>query len=74
MTDNKINFYQEVEVCATAKNSQYRGSKGAVLGISEEDGVIQGYSVSIHGRLTSVWFDKDDLEPTAIQFSRDDYY
>ena len=67
-------FYQEVEVCSEAKNSKYRGQKGAVLGVSEEEGIVYGYVVLIHGESSSVFFDKDDLMPTGVQFSRDDFY
>lgn len=74
MIGEKINFYQEVEVCSGAKNSKYRGLKGAVLGISEEEGVIYGYVVLIHGESSSVYFEKGDLVATGVQFSRDDFY
>lgn len=74
MTGEKIDFYQEVEVCSEAKSSKYRGLKGAVLGVSEEEGVIYGYVVLIHGESKAVYFDKDDLVPTGIRFSRDDFY
>lgn len=74
MTVAKIDFYREVEVCPGAKNSKYRGLKGAVLGVSEEEGIIYGYVVLIHGESNSVYFDKDDLIPTGVQFSRDDFY
>ncbi len=74
MTIGKIDFYQEVEVCAAAKNSKYRGMKGAVLGVSEEGGVIYGYAVLIHGESNSVYFDKNELMPTGVEFSRDDFY
>jgi hypothetical protein len=73
MTDEKIDFYQEVEVHPESKNSKYRGRKGAVLGVSEEGG-IYGYVVLIHGESNSIYFDKADLVPTGIQFSRDDFY
>ncbi|MDU9407345.1 Imm31 family immunity protein [Pseudomonas sp. zfem001] len=74
MIGEKIGFYQEVEVCSGAKNSKYRGLKGAVLGVSEEEGVVYGYVVLIHGESSSVYFDKNDLIPTGFQFSRDDFY
>jgi hypothetical protein len=70
----KIDFYQEVEVVQNAKNSIYAGQKGVVMGISEEDGVIYGYAVAIHGMETSDYFDKDDLVPTGVRFKREDFY
>jgi len=72
--DMKIDFYYEVEVIAGAKNNKYVGCKGAVLGISEENGVVYGYSVAIHGKEMAVYFDKDDLVPTGVCFTREDYY
>ena len=71
MPDDRIEFYQEVEVCA---DGQYQGLKGAVLGIGEEDGVIYSYAVSIHGKSHLVSFNKDDLTPTGVYFTRDDFY
>lgn len=71
MTSKNIDFYQEVEICSESK---YRGLKGAVLGVSEEEGVVYGYAVLIHGEGKSVYFDKNDLVPTGVRFSRDDFY
>lgn len=48
--------------------------RGGVLGISEENGVVYGYSVAIHGKEMAVYFDKDDLAPTGVRFTREDYY
>lgn len=74
MALKKIDFYQEVEVSYNSKNHLYQGLKGTVLGISEEDNVLYGYAVLIHGMDQTVYFDKDDLVPTGIQYSRDDFY
>ena len=74
MTYERIDFYQEVEVCLNSKSTKYRGMKGAVLGISEEDQVVYGYAVLIHGMDTLVSFDKEDLTPTGVRYSRDDFY
>ncbi|WP_052953248.1 Imm31 family immunity protein [Leclercia sp. UBA5958] len=70
----KIDFYQEVEVVPEAKHKKYVGCKGVVLGISEENEIIYGYSVILHGKETTVYFEKDDLEPTGIVFKREDFY
>jgi len=70
----KIDFYQEVEIKADAKNSKYAKCKGVVLGISEEENTVFGYSVVIHGKENTVYFDKDDVSPTGITFSREDFY
>lgn len=74
MTNEKINFYHEVEICSTVPNSQYQGRKGAVLGVSEENGVIYGYAVLIDGEKNTVYFDKNDLRPTGVQFRREKFY
>ena len=70
----KIDFYQEVEVRENAKNSKYAKCKGVVLGISEEDDVVYGYSVVIHGKDNVVYFEKDDISPTGVAFRREDFY
>lgn len=70
----KINFYQEVEVKENAKNSKYAKCKGVVLGISEEDDVVYGYTIVIHGKENTVYFEKDDVFPTGTVFKREDFY
>lgn len=72
--DKKIDFYQEVAVCADAVNSRYRGLKGVVLGISEEGGIVYGYAVMIHGENNVIYFDGDELMPTGVCFKRGDFY
>ena len=57
----KIEFYQEVKVVPEAKKGEYVGCKGVVIGISEEDEIIYGYSVILYGKETTVYFDKDDV-------------
>lgn len=70
----KIDFYQEVEVVEDARNNKFAKCKGVVLGISEEDGIVYGYSVAIHGRESAVYFEKDDLFPTGVTYRREDFY
>ncbi|MDJ0035752.1 Imm31 family immunity protein [Pantoea allii] len=70
----KIDYYQEVEVKENAKNSKYAKCKGVVLGISEEDDVVYGYSVAIHGKENAVYFESDDVSPTGLTFKREDFY
>ena len=69
-----IVFYQEVEVKENAKNSKYAKCKGVVLGISEEDGIVYGYSVVIHGKETTAYFEKEDVFPTGVFYRREDFY
>jgi len=70
----KIDFYQEVEVIEGAKNSKFAKCKGVVLGVSEENGIIYGYSVAIHGKENAVYFEAADLLPTGVTFKREDFY
>ncbi|WP_078005159.1 Imm31 family immunity protein [Izhakiella australiensis] len=70
----KLEFYQEVEVFPEAGNNEYIGCKGAILGVSEENGIVYGYAVAIHGKGNTVYFDKDDLSPTGLFFKSEDYY
>lgn len=74
MTAEKVTFYQEVQVNVGCGDSEYQGLKGAVLGISEEDGIPCGYAVLLHGRATTTYFEKDEVTATGVQFSREDYY
>lgn len=71
----KIDFYQEVEIIAGSdKNKKYVGCKGVVMAISEEDGKIYGYAVSVYGQKNSRCFDSDELVPTGVRFKREDFY
>ncbi|RRU22255.1 hypothetical protein EGJ34_03870 [Stenotrophomonas sp. 278] len=74
MTMDRIAFYQEVQVSAECGSPEYRGLKGAVLGISQEDGVVYGYAVLLHGESTTTYFKKDEITATGKHFSRGDYY
>lgn len=74
MKVSHIDFYQEVQVKADAEIKKYRGKKGAVLGVSEENGMLYGYSVLIHGTDCLVFFDKDEVFPTGVSFSRENFY
>lgn len=74
--DNKIGFYQEIEVLPSckSKNKKYVGKKGGVMGISEEDGVLYGYSVKLYDEEYLLSFDKDEVIATGKQLKQDDYY
>lgn len=73
MTNDRIDFYSEVVV-----NDLYPGDKkgrtGVVLGVSEEDGILYGYSVLLHGDKLTVYLNKDYVVPTGKMFSRSDFY
>lgn len=74
MSSERIEFYHEVQIKDDAETVKYRGQKGAVVGISEEDGILYGYAVSLHGMDHCVCFDKEEVFPTGVKFSREDYY
>lgn len=73
MKTKKIDFYSEVIV-----NNLYpgdkKGRKGVVLGISEENGILYGYSVALHGEKITFFLDKKYAIPTGKMFSREDFY
>jgi len=72
--NNKLSFFSEVEVLPTTAQKQLINQKGVIIGISEEEGVIYGYGVLIHGREELDFFEAQDLKPTGKQFKREDFY
>ncbi len=43
----KFDFFQEVEILPNCPYAEYIGKKGVIMGISEEDGIIYSYAVSL---------------------------
>lgn len=74
--ENKIDFYQEVEISPNCKekNKKYAGKKGGVMGVSEEDGILYGYSIKLYDEEYLLSFDKDEVIPTGKLLTQDDYY
>ncbi|WP_380181023.1 hypothetical protein [Kalamiella sp. sgz302252] len=74
--DDRINFYQEVKIShdCKEKNKKYAGKKGGVMGISEEAGVIYGYSIKLYEEEYLLSFDKCEVMPTGKQLTQDDFY
>lgn len=74
--ESKIGFYQEIEItsCCKDKNKNYVGKKGGVMGISEEDGVLYGYSIKLYDEEYLLSFDKDEVVPTGKQLTQEDFY
>ena len=74
--ENKIDFYQEVEISPDCKekNKKYAGKKGGVMGISEENGILYGYSIKLYDEEYLLSFDKDEVIATGKQFTQDDFY
>ncbi len=73
---NKIGFYQEVEISPESKekNKKYAGKKGGVMGISEEDGILYGYSIKLYDEEYLLSFDKFEVIPTGKQLTQEDFY
>ena len=79
----KFDFYQEVEILPNCPYAEYIGKKGVIMGISEEDGIIYSYAVSLldgdyevsllDGE-TGLCFSPDCLKPTGKQFRRENFY
>ncbi|MBK0035809.1 immunity protein 31 [Erwinia sp. S43] len=72
--ENKIGFYQEVKISSDCQNKKYAGKKGGVMGVSEEDGVLYGYSVKLYDEEYLLSFDKDEVIPTGKQLTQDDFF
>ncbi|WP_407274375.1 hypothetical protein V6C39_01010 [Dickeya ananatis] len=74
--EKKIGFYQEVRISPNCKekNKEYIGKKGGVMGVSEEDGVLYGYSIKLYDEEYLLSFDKDEVIPTGKQLTQDDFY
>ncbi|WP_392551927.1 Imm31 family immunity protein [Orbus wheelerorum] len=72
--NSRLSFFSEVEILAATAQKQLIHQKGVIIGISEEDGVIYGYGVLIHGREGLDFFEAKDLKPTGKQFKREDFY
>ncbi|MBD8216629.1 Imm31 family immunity protein [Erwinia persicina] len=74
--ENKIGFYQEVEISPSCKekNKKYAGKKGGVMGLSEEDGILYGYSIKLYDEEYLLSFDKNEVIPMGKQLTQDDFY
>ncbi|MFF1358623.1 hypothetical protein [Streptomyces sp. NPDC058297] len=76
MTDNTLNFFDEVCVTSFSAKPELEGTLGAVLGISEPCGagtpVEYGVMLDDYGRLVS--FRQEHITPTGRIRSREDYY
>lgn len=72
----KIEFYQEVEIFSGCKekNKKYAGKRGGVMGVSEENGVLYGYSIKLYDEEYLLSFDKDEVVATGRQLTQDDFF
>ncbi|ENV1627491.1 immunity protein 31 [Neisseria gonorrhoeae] len=80
MTNLKLDFYSEVIIKDSCPNDllengeTIKGKKGVILGISEEDGIIYGYTILLFDIKYCIYIDKKYIIPTGKKFSRDDFY
>ncbi|MCO7256528.1 Imm31 family immunity protein [Dickeya oryzae] len=72
----KIGFYQEVRISPNCKekNKKYIGKEGGVMGVSEEGGILYGYSIKLYDEEYLLYFDKDEIISTGKQLTQDDFY
>ncbi|MBX4133209.1 immunity protein 31 [Frischella sp. Ac48] len=70
----KFNFYEEVEVLPNCEHSEYVGKKGIVMGVSEENGMIYSYAITLIDGESGICLNPNCLKPTGKQFKREDFY
>lgn len=56
------------------KNKKYAGKKGGVMGVSEEDGILYGYSIKVYDEEYLLSFDKNEVIPMGRQLTQDAFY
>jgi Immunity protein 31 len=61
----KLGFYEKVLVTASREFPEYVGRVGVVLGISEDESRVYGYSVFFPGELEGLSFLPHELEGTG---------
>jgi len=74
MNNEKLEFYEEVKINNDMDDPSLRGKIGVIMGISEEDGVVYGYSVCLKDMKYSYSFSVDEVSPTGRRFKREDFY
>ncbi|MGJ8514132.1 hypothetical protein [Carnimonas bestiolae] len=74
MSVDRIDFYSEVMVRDCAKSPELRNKKAIVMGISEEDGIVYGYGISVEGMFNIYRVGRDEIEPTGKKYKREDFY
>jgi len=74
MTNEKLDFYAEVRISDGVDDANLRGKVGVIMGISEEDGIVYGYSVRFKELKHSYGFSVDEVSPTGRKFKREDFY
>ena len=70
----KLGFFEEVEVLASLKHPQFIGRTGVVLGVSEDDQRIYGYSVFFEEEEEGYGFLPEVLRGTGVYVDRSVFY
>lgn len=70
----QFEFYEKVRVTNSQRSPEYKGKTGVVLGVSEEDGKIYGYSVHFPEEEESCMFVPEELEGTGEFADSRDFY
>jgi hypothetical protein len=70
----KLGFYEKVLVTASRQFPEYVGRVGVVLGISEDQSKVYGYSVFFPGELEGLGFLPDELQGTGEFVDRGLFY
>jgi len=74
MNNEKLDFYEEVRISNDIADPSLRGKTGVIMGISEEDGIVYGYSVRLKDLKHSYGFSANEISPTGRKFKREDFY
>jgi hypothetical protein len=70
----KLGFYEKVLVTASRRFPEYVGRVGVVLGISEDESKVYGYSVFFPGEREGLSFSPDELRGTGEFVDRSLFY
>jgi len=61
----RLAFFEKVIIQNSRKFPELNGRTGVVLGISEEDGHVFGYSVTLDGETEGYYFKADEIMGTG---------
>jgi len=74
MKSAKLNFFDEVKVNQNIDDPALRGKIGIIMGVSENDGVVYGYSIGFKDLEDGYYMRADEISPTGRKFKREDFY
>ena len=73
MKNNGLDYYSEIIISNDYPGNK-KGRKGVILGISEENNIIYGYSVLLHGEKLNFFLEEKYAIPTGKKYSRNNFY